>query len=105
VSGIKDGSVFAQPLHHLQDVVSPHRVEAGGGFIQDEKVGVIDLGLRNPQPLAFPAREAADRPVRFVGQPYQLDGFFDPFLDFALRPFKKKRLSVKRKVSRAVMLS
>ena len=55
VGGIKDGGVLTQPLHHLQDIMPSHRVEAGGGFVQDEQVGVIDLGLSNPQPLPFPA--------------------------------------------------
>jgi len=47
VRGIKNGGVLAQPLHHLQDIVPSHRIEAGGGFVQDEQVGVINQGLSN----------------------------------------------------------
>jgi hypothetical protein len=60
VGGIEDRGVLTRPLHHEQDIAAAHRVERRSRLVENQQVGLVDLGLGDTQPLALAAAEALD---------------------------------------------
>ena len=60
------------------------RVETGGGFVEDEELGVGDEGPGNGQPALHATRERFDLVVGPVGQLGELEKILGPFADHLL---------------------
>ena len=90
VGGIENGRVLAQALHHFQDIAASHRVERGCRFVENQKVGVVDLSLSDAKPLALTTRETFDGAVSFVRQSDEIKRFRDALFNRFLRTAVKK---------------
>jgi hypothetical protein len=85
VGRIEDRGVFAESLHHFEDVAAAHWIEARGGLIEDQQVGVVDLRLRDAEPLALTTGETFDGPIGLVFESDQLQSLVDAALDRGAR--------------------
>ena len=57
----QDRFVLAELADRLADLVDLVRVQAGGGLVEDQHVGLVQEHLGHAHPLAIAARELADR--------------------------------------------
>src|SRR5690554_2603591 len=78
---VKDGGVFTQPLHHGQHIMPAHWIQRCGWLIQDDQIGVIDLGLGDAQALPLTPGETFNLPVGLIFQSNQLQHLLHPCLD------------------------
>ena len=62
---------LAQAEDDVPDEPPADRVEAGHRLVEDDQLGVVDQGLREPGPLHHPLGEAAERGVRGPLQPHE----------------------------------
>ena len=58
-----------QPQNYIAQVVCADRVEAGGGLVEHEKLGVVDYRLREPRALRHSLGVEREPPVRGVVEP------------------------------------
>ncbi len=72
-----------QPRHDLQDVAPSFRVQRADGLVEEEDAGLIDQRLPDPEPLAHPARVAADPTVGGARQADDLEHLADALLELA----------------------
>ena len=71
---------LANQLPGLDDLL---RVEPGGRLVEDQHVGVVDDGLRQPDALPVALRELAAVAVGHVGHPGLLHHLVDAARDLA----------------------
>ena len=61
----------------LPDLEARLRVEAGGGLVEEEQLGVADEGAGERQPLLLAAGELLDAGVALLFELHDADGVFD----------------------------
>ena len=71
-----------QQLADFDDLLG---VEAGGGLVEDQDIGVVDDGLRQADALAVAFGKLADQLVADVAEGAAVDDFVDAALDIAPR--------------------
>jgi hypothetical protein len=57
VGGVEDRGVGSEPLHDVEHVATSHRVKGRRRLVEDQQVGIVDLGLGNPESLSLTTRE------------------------------------------------
>ena len=63
----------ADAAHHLPDHAACLRIEAGGQFVEQHHVRVVDEGQRDEQPLLLTAGQRHEPGVPLVGQPEAIE--------------------------------
>ncbi len=72
-----DGVISGQAANQLPGLDNLLGIEPGGGFIENEDLGIVDDRLGQPDPLAIPFRELADQLGPDVGHGAALGDFTD----------------------------
>jgi hypothetical protein len=85
VRGIEDGRSRPKPIEDRHHVSPAERVKRRGWFVEDEQLGLVDLGLREPKPLNLSTRPNLYGTVSLVGDGNQLQHLVDTCLDPIVR--------------------
>ena len=84
VGGEKDGdAAVAQPVDQVVHLPARHRVEPGGGLVEEEDRRIAEEHAGQPDPLAQALREAAAEIVGAVSEVDRVEGVPDPLLRVA----------------------
>ena len=73
-----------QPVEALPQEVARLRVEAGGGLVEQQQLGLVDERARDREPALHAARQRVDEVVAPVGELHELEQLLGPLAD--LRP-------------------
>ena len=76
------GPLGAQPMDQIPELTPREGIDAGGGLIQNQQLGVVDQRTAEPQFLLHAAGELADRSVRKGIQPRAAQQVANPSLTF-----------------------
>lgn len=80
MGGEEDGALFSDfedEVANFDDLVG---IETGCRFVEDEDIGFMHDGLRQPDALSIAAREGVDGLVKDVRKPAECGGFADGFV-------------------------
>ncbi len=77
VGAENDGVLARQCVQQIADFDNLLGVEAGGGLVENQHVGIVDDGLRDADALAVAFRKLADQLVAHVAQGAAADHFID----------------------------
>ena len=66
-------SLVAERAQELADLLDARRIEAVGGLVQDQELGILEQRLGQPEPLAHPERVGLHEVVGPLGQPHPVE--------------------------------
>ena len=77
MGGQQHGRLLAvgEPVHELVELPPGHRVEAGGGLVEEQQLRPPDDADRDVEPPPLPAGQVRDPAVRLGGEPDEFDQF------------------------------
>ena len=84
MGGEEDDAITAEGREEIAEADALFRIEAGGGFIYDEEIGIVEEGLGDAEPTLHAARKFFDFLIFFVGEIDELDEVVNFFLTLFL---------------------